>query len=335
MLRGISAPVTDTSLDVLAIGDAVVDVIATADDAFLTEEGLTKGSMRLIDAAEAKRLYARMGQARETSGGSAANTMAGLAALGGRAGFIGQVAKDQLGDIFAHDIRALGVEYRTPPSGVGVPTGRCLILVTPDGQRTMNTFPGASHDLSPAALDEQQIRSAAILYLEAYLWVPEGPRAAMGQAISMAHEAGRKVAFTLSDIACIAKRRDSFLQLIGEGAIDMLFANETEIMALAGEVDLEGALAAFDHQVPLLVVTRSEKGAIASEEGRRVAVPAAPVGKVVDTTGAGDLFAAGFLAGQAQGRGLEQSLRMGAVAAAEVISHFGARPEADLKALVA
>ncbi len=327
--------VTDTRLDVLAIGDAIVDVIATADDTFLREEGLTKGSMRLIDAAEAKRLYGRMVHARETSGGSAANTMAGLAALGGRAGFVGQVAKDQLGEIFTHDIRALGVEYRTPPLDADLQTGRCLILVTPDGQRTMNTFPGASHRLSTEALDEQQIRESAILYLEAYLWVPDEPRAAMEHAISVAHAAGRKVAFTLSDIACITKRRNSFLRLISEGAIDILFANEAEIMALPGETDLDRALAAFQHKIPLLVVTCSEKGAIAVEKGRRVAVAAAPVAKVVDTTGAGDLFAAGFLAGQAKCRSLEQSLKMGAVAAAEVISHFGARPEADLKALVA
>ncbi len=327
--------VTDIRLDVLAIGDAIVDVIATADDTFLREAGLTKGSMRLIDAAEAKRLYGRMGQARETSGGSAANTMAGLAVLGGRAGFVGQVAKDQLGEIFAHDIRALGVEYRTPPREGDVPTGRCLILVTPDGQRTMNTFPGASHHLSGQALDEQQIRSAAILYLEAYLWVPDGPRSAMEQAISIAHSAGRKVAFTLSDIACIAKRRNSFLQLTEARAIDMLFANEAEIMALAGESNFDAAVASFAERIPLLIITCSEKGAIAIENGRRVFVPAAPVEKVVDTTGAGDLFAAGFLAGQARGRSVEASLRMGALAAAEVISHFGARPEADLKALVA
>ena len=325
---------TDTRLDVLAIGDAIVDVIATADDAFLAEERLPKGSMRLIDAAEAKRLYARMGQARETSGGSAANTMAGIAALGGRAGFVGQVAKDQLGEIFAHDIRALGVEYATPPKESHVPTGRCLILVTPDGQRTMNTFPGASHHLSRDALDEKQIRDAAILYLEAYLWVPDGPRAAMGHAISVAHEAGRKVAFTLSDIACIAKRRDSFLDLIGRGAIDMLFANEAEITALAAEPDFDAAVAAFQDKIPLMVVTCSERGAVAIERGRRISVPAAPVEKVVDTTGAGDLFAAGFLAAQARGRSIEDSLGIGALAAAEVISHFGARPESDLKALV-
>ena len=325
---------TEPRLDVLAIGDAIVDVIAAAEDEFLTAEGLPKGSMRLIDAEEAKRLYAHMPSARETSGGSAANTMAGVAALGGRAGFVGQVADDQLGEIFAHDIRALGVEYRTPPRAGDVPTGRCLILVTPDGQRTMNTFPGASHYLSADALDEQQIRDAAILYLEAYLWVPDTPRAAMGRAIEVAHQAGRKVAFTLSDIACIAKRRDSFLELLERSAIDMLFANENEVKALAAASDFDGALAWLKDKVQLLVVTCSEKGAVALDGGERIAVPAAPVEKVVDTTGAGDLFAAGFLAGQAQGRSVEDSLRMGAIAAGEIISHFGARPEVDLKALM-
>ncbi|WP_225421307.1 adenosine kinase [Sphingomonas parva] len=326
---------TDFRLDVLAIGDAIVDVIATADDAFLQEEGLPKGSMRLIDAAEATRLYSHMGQARETSGGSAANTMAGIAALGGRAGFVGQVARDQLGEIFAHDIRALGVEFTTPPCDTDEPTGRCLILVTPDGQRTMNTSPGASHSLSVSALDEQQIRDSAILYLEAYLWVPDSPRAAMERAIEIAHAAGRRVAFTLSDIACIAKRRDSFLDLIQARAIDMLFANEAEVKALAGIDAFDPALAALQDKVPLIVCTCSERGAVAVENGRRVAVPAAPVERVVDTTGAGDLFAAGFLSGQALERPLEECLRRGAIAAAEIISHFGARPEADLKALMA
>lgn len=326
---------TDTLLDVLAIGDAIVDVISTTDDEFLTAEGLVKGSMRLIDAEEATRLYAHMGQARETSGGSAANSMAGLAAMGGRAGFVGQVAKDQLGDIFAHDIRALGVEYRTAPAGGGDPTGRCLILVTPDGQRTMNTFPGASHGLAIGRLDEAQIASAAILYLEAYLWVPDSPRAAMLRAIEIAKAAGRKVALTLSDIVCIEKRRDSFLKLIADDGLDLLFANEAEIVSLSGEADFDRALGTFADKIPLVVVTCSEKGAVAVERGRRVAVAARRVEKVVDTTGAGDLFAAGFLYGQAQGRSLEESLHIGSLAAAEIISHFGARPEADLKALIA
>jgi sugar/nucleoside kinase (ribokinase family) len=328
--------VTETRLDVLAIGDAVVDVIAIADDDFLIEEGLVKGSMQVLDAAGATRLYARMSQARETSGGSAANTMAGVAALGGRAGFVGQVAADQLGEIFIHDIRALGVEFLTPAKSGGAPTGRCLILVTPDAQRTMNTFRGAAHELDAGTLDAEQIKGAAILYLEAYLWRSAGPRAAMDQAMAIAHEAGRKVAFTLSDIACIKPHRAEMIAMLEAGAIDLLFANENEIAELAGIADREQAIAAIQDKVPLLVVTCGSDGAMAVERGRRASVPIARLGTgVVDTTGAGDLFAAGFLVGQAQGRGLEDSLRIGAIAAAEVISHFGARPEGDLKAMVA
>jgi sugar/nucleoside kinase (ribokinase family) len=325
--------VTDTRLDVLAIGDAVVDVIADADDAFLVEEGLVKGSMQVLDADGAARLYARMSQARETSGGSAANTMAGVAALGGRAGFVGQVAADQLGEIFTHDIRALGVEFLTPARTGGLPTGRCLILVTPDAQRTMNTFRGAAHELSAEVLDPDQIRAAAILYLEAYLWRSAGPRAAMDQAMGIARAAGRRIAFTLSDIACIAPHRAEMMAMIEQGMIDLLFANEAEIRELAETADRDAAIAAIQRKVDFLVVTCSEKGAIGIERGRRVAVPAAPVGKVVDTTGAGDLFAAGVLAGMAKGRSLEESLRIGSIAAAEVISHYGARPQVDLEAL--
>ncbi len=327
---------TETRLDVLAIGDAVVDVIATAEDSFLVAEGLVKGSMQVLDADGATRLYAQMSQARETSGGSAANTMAGVAALGGRAGFVGQVAADQLGEIFAHDIRAHGVEFLTPARAGGEPTGRCLILVTPDAQRTMNTFRGAAHELDAGALDAEQIRGAAILYLEAYLWRSAGPRAAMEQAMAIAHEAGRKVAFTLSDIACIKPHRAEMIAMLEAGAIDLLFANENEITELADIADREQAIAAIQDKVPLLVVTCGSEGALAVENRRRASVPIARIGTgIVDTTGAGDLFAAGFLVGQAQGRSLEDSLRIGAIAAAEVISHFGARPEADLRALVA
>ena len=324
---------TATRLDVLAIGNAIVDVIADADDAFLDAEGLTKGSMRLIDAEEATRLYQHMGSAREASGGSAANTAAGVAALGGRAGFIGQVAPDQLGDFFRHDISALGVEFVTAAQDFDVPTARCLILVTPDAQRTMSTFLGAAQHLPVTALDEQQIKDSAILYLEGYLWDPETPRYAMIRAIEIARSAGRKVAFTLSDSFCIDRHRDGFNQLIDEGKVDILFANEDEIQSLAGIAHFEDAVSAVRNRVPLLVVTRSEKGAIAIRGEERAEVPAEPV-KVVDTTGAGDLFAAGFLTGHAQGRSLEESLRMGAIAAAEVISHYGARPETDLRALV-
>jgi sugar/nucleoside kinase (ribokinase family) len=328
--------VTEARLDVLAIGNAIVDVIAATDDDFLAREGLDKGSMRLIDAAEATRLYGHMGPAREISGGSAGNTAAGVAMLGGRAGFVGQVADDQLGEVYAHDIQSAGVEFTTSRrSPDEAPTGRVLVLVTPDAQRTMNTFLGAAQLLDTAALDEEQVRSAAILYLEGYLWDPETPRAAMERAIDVAREAGRKVAFTLSDSFCIARHRDGFNALIDSGRIDILFANEDEILGLTGAADFEAAVAAAAGRVPLLVVTRSEKGALAIQGGARAEVPAEPVEQVVDTTGAGDLFAAGFLTGHARGRSLEQSLRMGAIAAAEVISHYGARPEADLEAMVA
>ena len=323
----------DPRLDVLCIGNAIVDIIADADDAFLEAEGLTKGSMRLIDAEEAERLYDHMGPAREVSGGSAGNTAAGIAALGGKAGFIGQVAPDQLGQFYRHDLTATGVEFTTAATDFGVPTARSMVLVTPDGHRTMNTFLGAAQHLPASALDEAQIADSAVLYLEGYLWDPETPRYAMVRAIEVSREAGRKVAFTLSDTFCIERHRDGFNQLIDGGRIDILFANEAEIQSLAGIPHLETAVAAVAGKVETLVVTRSEHGALAVRGSDRAAVPAEPVGEVVDTTGAGDLFAAGFLVGYTRGMGLERSLRLGAVAAAEVIQHFGARPEADLKAL--
>ena len=323
----------DTRLDVLCIGNAIVDVIANATDDFLTAEGLVKGSMRLIDAEEAERLYAHMGPAHQVSGGSAGNTAAGVAALGGRAGFIGQVAPDQLGEFYRHDLTSTGVEFITPASDVGEPTARSMILVTPDGHRTMNTFLGAAQHLPSSALDEDQIRSSAILYLEGYLWDPETPRYAMVRAIEVAREAGRKVAFTLSDTFCVDRHRDGFNALLDGGKIDILFANQAEVEALAGVAHLDSAVDAVKDKVEILVVTRSEDGALATRGGERAYVPAEAIDKLVDTTGAGDLFAAGFLFGTARGRGLEQSLRLGAIAAAEVIPHYGARPEADLKAL--
>lgn len=326
---------TDTRLDVLCIGNAIVDIIADCDDAFLEAEGLTKGMMRLIDAAEATRLYDHMGPAREISGGSAGNTAAGVAALGGKAGFIGQVAPDQLGEFYRHDLTATGVEFITPAADLGEPTARSMVLVTPDAHRTMNTFLGAAQLLPPAALDEAQIEGAAVLYLEGYLWDPETPRYAMLKAIDIARRAGRKTALTLSDTFCIDRHRDGFNQLIDNKRIDILFANEAEICMLAGIDDCDAAVAAVQDKVETLVVTRSEHGAIAVRDGTRATVAAEPVARVVDTTGAGDLFAAGFLFGYTNGKSLEQSLAIGAVAAAEVISHYGARPEADLKALVA
>jgi sugar/nucleoside kinase (ribokinase family) len=327
--------VPDTRLDVLCIGNAIVDVITATDDAFLRAEGLDKGSMRLIDAGEATRLYGRMGPGREISGGSAGNTAAGLAMLGAKAGFVGQVASDQLGEVYRHDITSLGIEFTTPALEGSVPTARCLVLVTPDAQRTMNTFLGAAQALTVDALDEEQVRCAAIVYLEGYLWDPEAPRAAMERAIDVARAAGNKVAFTLSDSFCVDRHRDGFNALIDSGRLDILFANEAEIVSLTGKPDFESAVASAAKRVPLLVVTRSEHGAVAVAGEERAQVPAEPVEAVVDTTGAGDLFAAGFLAGLSQKRSLRDCLRMGAIAAAEVISHYGARPEADLKAMVA
>ncbi|HEX8380624.1 MAG TPA: adenosine kinase [Allosphingosinicella sp.] len=327
---------SDKSLDVLCIGNAIVDVIAAADDDFLAREGLDKGSMRLIDAEEATRLYSRMGPGREISGGSAGNTAAGVAMLGGRAGFIGQVADDQLGDVYRHDVSSIGVEFTTPARPQSeAPTARSLVLVTPDAQRTMNTFLGAAQNLSSEALDEAQLRRAKILYLEGYLWDPEVPRAAMERAMDIVGDAGGSIAFTLSDSFCVERHRDSFNTLIDSGRLDILFANEAEIVELTGEAGFDEAVAAAAARVKLLVVTRGEQGAVAVEGGERAEVPAEAVERIVDTTGAGDLFAAGFLAGRAQGRSNAESLRMGAIAAAEVISHYGARPEADLKALVA
>ena len=325
---------TEPRLDVLCIGNAIVDVIAATDDSFLAAEGLDKGAMRLIDADEATRLYGRMGPGREISGGSAGNTAAGVAMLGGRAGFVGQVAKDQLGEVYRHDITSIGIEFTTPALKGEVPTARSLVLVTPDAERTMNTFLGAAQLLTPDAIDEAQVKDAAILYLEGYLWDPETPRAAMERAIDAARAAGRKVAFTLSDSFCVGRHRGGFNALIDSGRLDILFANAAEIVELTGEADFDSAVAAAATRVPILVVTRGEHGAVAVEGGERVEVEAEPVETVVDTTGAGDLFAAGFLTGHAQGRSNRDSLTMGAIAAAEVISHYGARPEADLKALV-
>ena len=322
-------------LDVLAIGNAIVDVIADSSDEFVAGIGMPKGSMRLIDEAEAAKLYEAMGPARELSGGSAANTVAGLASFGLKAAFIGQIADDQLGQIFSHDIRSLGVEFGTAPrSDVGA-TGSCLILVTPDAQRTMNTCLGAAQMLEKHMVDPAHVAQARIVYLEGYLWDPAEPRAAMYAAMDAAREAGTKVAFTLSDSFVVDRHRGDLAKLLDEGRIDILFCNEAEILQLAGTDDFEAAVGSVAAKVPTLVVTRSEKGAIARADGERAEVPAEPIDRLVDTTGAGDLFAAGFLAGQARGLGLEQSLKLGAIAAAEVIQHYGARPEADLKALAA
>jgi sugar/nucleoside kinase (ribokinase family) len=330
---------TDPRYDVIAIGNAIVDVMAPCEDALIEELGLNRGGMTLVDTARANELYDAMGPAREISGGSAANTLAGMSALGAQCAFIGQVAEDQLGQIFGHDIRAGGIDFDTPPRATSndesnPPTARCLIFVTPDGERTMNTFLGASQFLPPAALDDETIASAAILYLEGYLWDPEEPRRAMRRAIEVARNAGRKVAFTASESFVIERHGDDFRQLIEDGMIDILFVNEGELATLTGEETFEDGVAALKDKVPVLVATRGPQGAIAIADGIRAETKAEPVERVVDTTGAGDLFAAGFLTGHARGETLETCLRMGAICAAEVISHYGARPEADLKALV-
>ena len=324
---------TSSSLDIVAIGDAIVDVIATCDDAFIRAHRLPKGGMQLLGAEQADELYAAMGPAREISGGSAANSMAGAAALGLDVAFVGQVAADQLGDIFAHDIVSLGVRFETLPIEPPPPTGRCLILVTPDAQRTMNTCPGASHELTSAALDPDLIRSASITFLEGYLWGPERPRAAMLEAARIAHSAGRTVAFTLSESLCIGDRRDGVLGMIEGGNVDILFGNEHEVRHLTGSGELPQCITALSGNVGTLVITRGAHGAVAIEKDYLVEVPAAPVSDVVDTTGAGDLFAAGFLAARCRDKPLKACLETGSIAAAEVISHFGARPEADLKQL--
>ena len=324
----------EPTIDVIAIGNAIVDVMAPCEDALIEQLGLVRGGMTLVDTAQAQALYDAMGPAKEISGGSAANTLAGLAALGAKCAFIGQVADDQLGEVFAHDIRAGGIAFATPARAGDPPTARCLIFVTPDGERTMNTFLGASQFLPATALDEDLIASAAVLYLEGYLWDPEEPRNAMRRAIGVARAAGRKVAFTASESFVIARHGDDFRALIAEGQIDILFVNEHELATLTGLDEFEAGVASLAGKVPVLVATRSARGAIAIAHGERAEVAAEPVDKVIDTTGAGDLFAAGFLAGHVRGRPLPECLTMGAIAAAEVISHFGARPEADLAALM-
>ncbi|MFC0684353.1 adenosine kinase [Novosphingobium clariflavum] len=328
-------PTVPPTLDVIAIGNAIIDVIANCNDALIEELGLSRGGMMLIDADQATSLYEAMGPAREISGGSAANTLAGLAALGAKCAFIGQVAEDQLGEVFTHDIRAGGIAFDVPARPGNPPTARCLIFVTPDGQRTMNTFLGASHYLPAEALDESAIASAAVLYLEGYLWDPEEPRAAMRKAIDAARSAGRKIAFTPSECFVIDRHRADFLDLIETGKIDVLFCNEHEMAALVGHDDFEKGVAELAAKIPVLVVTRGAEGAVALSDGQRVEIGAEAIDRVVDTTGAGDLFAAGFLFGHVRGKSLEQCLKLGAICACEIISHYGARPEADLKALTA
>lgn len=322
-----------TELDVTGIGNAIVDVLTHADDAFLSKQGLQKGSMTLIDAERAETLYAAMGSGVEVSGGSAANTLAGLASLGGKGAFIGKVAEDQLGEVFRHDIQAVGTRFDNAPLAGGAPTARCLILVTPDAQRTMNTFLGASVELSPDDVNLEHIRSSKVTYLEGYLWDPPKAQEAFRIAAHAAHEAGRKVALSLSDSFCVNRHRDSFLELIN-GHVDILFANESEITSLFQVNSFEEAAALVKNRCEASALTQSEEGSLILMDGKEFRVPAAPIEKLEDTTGAGDLYAAGFLFGYCRGMAPGDCGRLGSIAAGEVISHFGARPEVELKTLI-
>ena len=322
------------SIDILALGNAIVDVLSHVDDAVIDDLPVNKGGMTLIGAVEARELYGTLGPGVECSGGSAANTVVGAAMLGARTAFVGRVRDDQLGGVFTHDIRAAGVRFDTPAAQDGPETAVCLVMVTPDAHRTMCTHLGASIELGPDDLDEAMVRGSAVLYLEGYLWDPPGAREAMRKAIAIAKDEGRAVALSLSDPFAVERHRADFLDLV-DNDVDILFANEHELTSLYGTDDLDTA---FNEVMPLVKVaacTRGEHGAVIVGDGETHVIPAEPAIQVVDTTGAGDLFAAGFLAGWTRGRNLHDCGRMGAVAAAEVISHLGARPEVDLKALMA
>ena len=320
--------------DVTAIGNAIVDVLAKADDALLEQHNLKKGAMSLIDAAAAERLYGIMGPGREASGGSAANTAAGIAALGGRAAYIGKVADDQLGDVFTHDIRAIGVTYDTPPLTEGLSTARSLIFVTADAQRTMQTFLGATTQLGPEDLNMDYITSAKVLYLEGYLWDQPRAKNAMREAAIKAKDAGGKVSLTLSDAFCVDRYRDEFLEL-AEKYVDILFANESEILSLYQANQFDDALQQVRTHCEIAALTRSEKGSVVVNGDEVHVIDAEKGVTVVDTTGAGDAYAAGFLYAYTQGYDLATCGKLGGIMAAEVISHFGPRPEADVKALAA
>ncbi|AXK82168.1 adenosine kinase [Pseudolabrys taiwanensis] len=326
---------TASRYDVLGIGNAIVDVIARAEDDFLVAQGMNKGAMTLIDEARAEAIYAAMGPAVESSGGSAANTIAGVASFGARAAFVGKVKDDVLGKAFAHDIRSINVAFDTKAANDGPATARCYIMVTPDGERTMNTYLGAAQDLRPADIDEAQIAAAEVVYLEGYLWDPPQAKEAFVKAAAIAHKNGRRVALTLSDSFCVDRYRAEFLDLIRKGTVDIVFANEHELHSLYETSDFAVATMALQKDAKLAVVTRSAKGCVVVTADRVEAVPAAPVAQVSDVTGAGDLFAAGFLVGLARGKDHQTAARLGGLAAAEVIQHIGARPAVSLKALAA
>ncbi len=324
---------TDAKYDVLGIGNAIFDVLVRTDEGFLGRHGMTKGGMALIDETRATAIYADMGPATEMSGGSAANTIVGIANLGARAAYVGKVRDDQIGRLYSHDIRAAGVAFETPAAAGGPATGCSYILVTPDGERTMNTYLGAAQDLTPSDIDAAQIAAASVIYLEGYLWDPKSAKEAFVKAATIAHGADRQVALTLSDSFCVDRYRDEFLDLMRKGTVDLVFANEAELHSLYQTSDFDTALKQLQSDTKLGVVTRSEKGCVVASQDGVVAVPAFPIQKLVDTTGAGDLFAAGFLFGLVRNAGHENAGRLGALAAAEVIQHIGARPQVSLKEL--
>lgn len=319
----------DSTLDVVTIGNAIVDVITRTDDAFLARYDLTKGAMILVDAERSAYLYDKMGPGVEVSGGSAANTSVGVAMLGGRAGYVGKIHDDALGEIFRHDIRAAGVKFDTPAGTAGAPTARCLIFVTEDAQRTMNTHLGACVELTPDDIDPEMIAAAKVTYMEGYLWDPPQAKEAFRKALKISHDNGRMVSLTLSDPFCVDRYRDEFRDLV-ENHIDILFANEDEIISLYQVEDFDAALQQVRGHCAVAALTRSAKGSVVVAGDEIHVIDAAPVAQVVDTTGAGDLFAAGFLHGYTQGYDLARCGRLAALTAAEVISHMGARPEVDI-----
>jgi adenosine kinase len=324
---------TSAKYDVLGIGNAIFDVLVQTDEAFLAAHGMAKGGMALIDEARAASIYKDMGPATEMSGGSAANTIVGIASLGARTAYVGKVRDDQIGRLYSHDIRAAGVAFETAPASDGPATGCSYILVTPDGERTMNTYLGAAQELKPGDIDAAQVAASAILYLEGYLWDPKDAKDAFVKAAAIAHEAGRQVALTLSDSFCVDRYRGEFVDLMRSRTVDLIFANEAELQSLYQTSDFDAAIKQLRNDAKLGVVTRSEKGCVVASKDGVVAVPAFPIPKIVDTTGAGDLFAAGFLFGLVRGAGHENAGRLGALAAAEVIQHIGARPQVSLKEL--
>ncbi|TNE39374.1 MAG: adenosine kinase [Alphaproteobacteria bacterium] len=325
---------TELKFDTTCIGNAIVDVIGQTDDAFLKSENLTKNAMALIDMDRAEDLYGKMTTAIEMSGGSAGNTAAGIASLGGKCAYVGKVRDDQLGDIFTHDIRAIGVTFETVKSTSGPATARSLILVTPDAHRTMNTYLGACIELGPDDIDPDMIAASKVTYMEGYLWDPQSGKDAFRKAAKIAHEARREVSLTLSDSFCVDRYREEFREFI-DGGVDILFANEDEVKSLYETDDFDAALEAVKGHVKIACLTRSEKGSVIVTATESHKIDAIPGVNVVDTTGAGDLFASGFLYGYTNGYSLADSGRLGAIAAAEVISHYGARPIANLKELAA